>query len=221
MANKRIWPATLGIIAVAGAIVVLGLWGTDGAKAQSGRLAEQAAPGVGGQVTVAAPIEIIAANLPQVSGPASRGVRVKNEQFGVSNAQYRSMKLQASVSALGPQLPVSMRSAPQVANRTTPGAVISFDGQFQGETNCGGWIPADQALVVGDGTNPVIQAVNECLSVYTVSGTRILGPVSLQSFFGVAPSVSVCDPRGLFDWRNHRFIEIGRASCRERVSYSV
>lgn len=206
MTNKRIWSATLAIVAVTGAILAFGLWGTDGVKAQNGRLAEQALPGSGAAVTVAPPIEIIAANLPQVSGPANRGVRVKNENFGVSNAQYRSMKLQSSMSALGPQLPVTMRSAPQVSNRTTPGAVISFDGDFQGEANCGGWIPADQALVVGDGPNPVIQAVNECLSVYTVTGTRTLGPVSLQSFFGVAPSVSICDPRGLFDWKNHRFI---------------
>ncbi|MDH3316243.1 MAG: hypothetical protein OER43_10825 [Gammaproteobacteria bacterium] len=68
--------------------------------------------------------------------------------------------------------------------------------------------PADQALAVGDGPNPILQVVNACLSVWRTNGTRIIGPVSLQTFFGLPASTAVFDPRALFDWYNHRFIVI-------------
>ena len=85
----------------------------------------------------------------------------------------------------GARLPVTAQGAPALLNALTPGAVVNFDGiVFNDSGVCGGWIPADQALAVGDGSNPIVQVVNECLSVYNLSGTRLLGPVALGAFFG-------------------------------------
>jgi hypothetical protein len=165
----------------------------------------------GGADTVAAPIQVNVANLPVVTGLAGGPVRVRPEQYVIPEAQFRAEKARAS-QGFGPVAPVTVPGGrgpalpggiPQGA---TPGAVVSFNGDFQGSAGCGNWIPSDHALAVGDGSNPILQAVNECLSVFNLAGTRLLGPVALQTFFGRPLSDSVCDPRALYDWRNHRFI---------------
>ena len=175
-------------------------------EAQFGQpdIPEQALPGQGMRVDIASPIQIIASNLPIVRG-GSQAVQEQPERYVIDEKVLEAAKRQAAIPGFAPQLPATL-TAPAIPGAATPGAVVSFDGDYQGEVGCGGWIPADQALAVGDGANPVIQAVNECLSVWSLGGTRLLGPVSLQSFFGQPSTVSVCDPRALFDWRNHRFI---------------
>ena len=52
----------------------------------------------------------------------------------------------------------------------TPGATVAFVGNI--ETRCG-FIPSDMALAVGDDTPPypVLQANNNCISIFTKSGT--------------------------------------------------
>lgn len=202
--RNRLWTSAIGIIVVVGMVFfVNGRRGQQQVEAQGGALTE-ALPGGGGQVDVAAPIMIIASDLPVVTGAAGGPVRMHEEHLLMPEDQFEAAK-EAAARGFGPTLPVTA-SAPTRAGGLTPFASVSFDGDFEGEAGCGNWVPADQALAVGDGANPIIQVVNECLSVWNLAGARILGPVSLQSFFGTSASTSVCDPRALFDWKNHRFI---------------
>lgn len=204
--SKRVkqlgWRAVVTIVA---AVAIVSWLRTESPKAQN---LDEALPGQGVEVTVDAPIQIVAANLPVVRAAAAGPVQMHEERFIMPEAEFRAAKRQAAVPGFGPQLPVTAQGAPAQVNALTPGASINFEGMFMGSTGCGSWIPADQALAVGDGTNPVVQAVNECIRVTNLAGGILGGPWSLQSFFGVASTVSVCDPRALFDWRNHRFIVI-------------
>jgi hypothetical protein len=210
MSKRQKRTGMVGIILVIVALAVVGWLRTQPTEAQADSL--QALPGLGGAVVVDAPIEIIAANLPVVSAATQTGpVRMHEERHIIPEARYRALKRQAAQPGFGPQLPVTLqagRPAQPQAGAETPIATINFNGDIQGTAGCGNWVPADQALAVGDGSNPIIQAVNECLSVWSLGGVRLLGPVALQTFFGRPLSESVCDPRALFDWRNHRFIVI-------------
>jgi hypothetical protein len=90
----------------------------------------------------------------------------------------------------------------------TPSPKLSFAGNAQAD--CAGATPpktpSDQALAIGDATSPVVQVNNDCLSVWSPTGVRLLGPKTLQSFAGLAANQAVFDPRVLYDWYNHRFI---------------
>jgi hypothetical protein len=121
--------------------------------------------------------------------------------------------------------PVTLTSAPQLSSPgvrnvrpDTPTAAISFDGDSQNAA-CSNLIPADQALAVGDGPSPVVQAVNACLSVWSPSGQRLLGPKSLSDFFGLPTGSFVFDPRALFDFYNHRFIVVAVDSDYANANY--
>ncbi len=81
---------------------------------------------------------------------------------------------------------------------------FSFIGNTEGE--CSNAAPSDQALAVGDGNEPILQVNQDCLSVWSPAGVRLLGPKTLQSFAGLSASTYVFDPRALYDWFNHRFI---------------
>ena len=65
--------------------------------------------------------------------------------------------------------------------------------------------PSDQALAVGDGNEPILQVNQDCLSVWSPAGMRLLGPKTLQSFAGLSASTYVFDPRALYDWFNSSF----------------
>jgi hypothetical protein len=80
----------------------------------------------------------------------------------------------------------------------------SFAGNT--EKDCARASPSDQALAVGDGSEPILQVNQDCVSVWSPSGTRLLGPKTLQAFAGLPASTYVFDPRALYDWHNHRFI---------------
>ena len=130
--------------------------------------------------------------------------RFSASQLAALKAQAAAMRGPQSSTTLpggGPALPSSS------GIKTVVPPDISFDGDFQNETNCGDLTPADQALAIGDGANPVLQSVNLCLSVFSPGGARLSGPVTLRSFFSVpATSTIISDPRALYDWYNHRFI---------------
>jgi len=64
-----------------------------------------------------------------------------------------------------------------------------FDNRFDLE-------PPDQGLCAGNGM--IMEVVNLVVSVYTPSGSRIVGPAPLNNFFG-APTDSLSDPRCYFD----------------------
>jgi hypothetical protein len=120
------------------------------------------------------------------------------------------MKAQAAAQR-GPLTVEPVGTAPELPSapgRETPGATINFNGDNQSEVACQDVTPGDQALAIGDGSNPILQAVNLCLSVWSPAGARLAGPVTLQSFFGLPSSTFVSDPRALYDWYNHRFIVI-------------
>ena len=122
---------------------------------------------------------------------------------------YQALKAQAA-SPHGVPLPVTLNGPPQpqpvqATGRETPGASVNFDGDAETQA-CSFDTPADQALAIGDGKNPILQAVNVCLSVWNSAGTRLLGPKDMVSFFGLPAGTFTSDPRALYDWYNHRFI---------------
>ena len=79
---------------------------------------------------------------------------------------------------------------------------ITFAGNA--ESDCVGITPtktpSDQALAIGDGASPILQVNNDCVSVWSPGGTRLLGPKTLQAFAGLAASEAVYDPRAIYDW---------------------
>jgi hypothetical protein len=95
---------------------------------------------------------------------------------------------------ISPGAPLPATSAPQ----------FSFAGNSESE--CGNAAPSDQALAIGDGKEPILQVNQDCLSVWSPAGARLLGPKSLQAFAGLPASTYVFDPRALYDFYNHRFI---------------
>ena len=141
--------------------------------------------------------------------PATAAFRATRGATGMPKSTYQALKAQAA-SPHGVPLPVTMTGKPQpqpapTSGRETPGAIINFDGDAEFEA-CSNDTPADQALAIGDGKNPILQVVNVCLSVWNTAGTRLLGPVDLVSFFGLPAGTFTSDPRALYDWYNHRFI---------------
>ncbi len=71
--------------------------------------------------------------------------------------------------------------------------------------------PPDQGLCVGNGF--VMEQVNLALSVYTTNGTLVAGPVALNQFYNLAPSISttgvfgpfLSDPKCYFDPASRRW----------------
>jgi hypothetical protein len=212
MKKNQIWMTAIAIIAAAIMITQRG---------QRVRAQDSGAQGVG--ATMMTPITVIARDLPVVSGASQGPVQMRVEHSIIPEEQMEAAKARAAAGG-GPQLPATLGLSPQMpgagASGQTPQAVVSFDGEFQADAGCGNWIPSDMALAVGDGVNLVLQAVNECFSVFNLGGTRVLGPVSLQSLFGMAAGVSMCDPRALYDWKNHRFI-LSVIVCQAPYSASI
>ncbi|MBV8889348.1 MAG: hypothetical protein JO267_13545 [Alphaproteobacteria bacterium] len=122
----------------------------------------------------------------------------------LSASQWTAMKKRAAQPSGAPFVGTS----PAAAGPPTVQASISFDGDNQSESACGDLTPADQALAIGDGQNPVLQVVNACVSVWSPTGSRIYGPVTLASFMNLPAGTFVFDPRALYDWYNHRFIVV-------------
>jgi hypothetical protein len=58
---------------------------------------------------------------------------------------------------------------------------INFNGN--GEIECGNFTPSDQALAIGDGADPIVQADNLCVSVWSPIGTRLAEPIAMTTFF--------------------------------------
>ena len=148
---------------------------------------------------------MILQNLPNVTAadaPAFHSTRPRTALLNLS-----AVKTQAARPSDGPA-PVTLHGEPQspaAINPLTPGASLNFDGDTEYEA-CSNDTPADQALAVGDGSNPILQAVNSCISVWNTSGARLLGPKSLVTFFNLPAGTFISDPRALYDFYNHRFI---------------
>jgi hypothetical protein len=168
----------------------------------------QAASGGVGKVPEAR--QVFMRDVPNFSATNSTAPRViPRPRTGMPESTYQALKAQAA-SPHGVPLPVTLNGPPQpqpvqATGRETPIASLNFDGDAEFEA-CSFDTPADQALAIGDGKNPILQAVNVCLSVWNTAGTRLLGPKDLVSFFGLPAGTFTSDPRALYDWYNHRFI---------------
>jgi hypothetical protein len=67
--------------------------------------------------------------------------------------------------------------------------------------------PPDMSLAVSE--KFAVQLVNNSFSVYDKTGKLQAGfPKSASSFFGLAFGTYTSDPRGFYDWANHRFVFI-------------
>jgi hypothetical protein len=135
---------------------------------------------------------------------------------------FEEMKAQAAVPrgvmqrpGLDSQSPAPMKSGPTVQKGTQYQTVNPPEGSFPGisQQSCinaggGSWIPSDMALAVGDTQVGVMQAVNNCFSVFDkATGAQQAGyPISSAAFFGIPAGRHPTDPRLLFDWINHRYL---------------
>jgi hypothetical protein len=141
-------------------------------------------------------------SLPVVAGPASASQEGKDVPVMSPDPQARK----AAQEGRGPQAAAGERSkAP--TGEAAPGAnppAVNF--AFNGQQRCTGdaafcWDPPDQALAVGP--NHVFEANNQKLTVFDKNGVAVLGPTSLQSWFGYASTASLFDPVAIF--RNGHF----------------
>jgi hypothetical protein len=65
--------------------------------------------------------------------------------------------------------------------------------------------PPDHALAVGE--NFVVQFINTYIAVYNKNGVLQPGfPKDADTFFGLPGGTYTTDPRGFYDWANHRFV---------------
>ena len=156
--------------------------------------------------------------LPKISapGPATTAIR---SVFGhhASDSAYMAAKARAAAGvADAPNVSSGDTLPPPALGPTsastsgveTPGATVAFVGNI--ETRCG-FIPSDMGLAVGDDTPPypVLQANNNCISIFTKSGTIAPGyPKSITSFLGLGSGsgLFLSDPRTIYDPANHRYI---------------
>jgi hypothetical protein len=161
----------------------------------------------GGPASAGAARQVILRDLPTITsaipGPVKKAWRPKTV---FSDSELAAIKAQAARPGANPaETTLSGEPADGAVRPDTPGASVSFEGDWEHEF-CSNWTPADQALAVGDGPSPVLQSVNQCLSVWSLNGTRLLGPKNLYDFFNLPTGTYMSDPRALYDFYNHRFI---------------
>jgi hypothetical protein len=100
---------------------------------------------------------------------------------GASPGVYAARKAQAARGAPGsePRTPALYSTMPSNAASLATGAPqFNIDGN--GEADCAARNPSDQALAIGD-ENQILQLNQDCLSVWSTAGKRLLGPRTLQA----------------------------------------
>ncbi|HEV2351594.1 MAG TPA: hypothetical protein VG028_17320 [Terriglobia bacterium] len=120
---------------------------------------------------------------------------------GLTDAQYAAKKAAARKGGIkgtpGNAAPAGGKSGIQS---------VGFSRGFfaQQEVCC---TPPDHALAVGE--NFVVQFINTYIAVYDKNGNLQSGfPKDADTFFGLAGGTYTTDPRGFYDWSNHRFVFI-------------
>jgi hypothetical protein len=111
-----------------------------------------------------------------------------------------------------------------IVNRTIAHALVrSFDGvnfhdqRFSNNGNQFSVEPPDQALCVGNGF--VVESVNDVLRIFDTTGTQLVGPVDLNTFYGYPAALdrtnpalprgpSLTDPVCFFDPDTQRFFHV-------------
>ena len=186
------------------------LWTSDTARAQTLKSA-----------TIAGQLSLPLAAVPQ-------GVAVKGSdepkmpsRVPVDPLTYQAMKSQASMpraavqgKGWNSQPPTSMPAAQSnlQAQTVNPPEATFFGISTVSCAAVNGnlvFSPSDMALAVGDTTVGVLQAVNDCISVFDkTTGAQQAGfPKAIPSFFALPAShPNTADPRLLFDWINHRYL---------------
>ncbi len=173
-------------------------------------------PGRGAPATAPAAMrKVLPGSIPNASAAdiAARPPVRLGPLTGTSASEYAARKAIAANRAgpsgtpRTPALPSAMGTQGGVKPLTNA-PKLAFAGNAQAD--CVGSTPpktpSDQAIAIGDGASPIVQINNDCLSVWSPSGSRSLGPKTLQAFAGLPASEAVYDPRVLYDWYNHRFI---------------
>lgn len=105
--------------------------------------------------------------------------------------------------------------------KSNPQLINSFDGlnfhdqRFANGGNQFSVEPPDQALCAGNGF--VVTSVNDVLGIYDRSGTRLVGPVDLNTFYSYAPAIdrsngsrgpTLTDPICYFDTDTQRWFHV-------------
>lgn len=106
--------------------------------------------------------------------------------------------------------------------KSNPELIQSFDGlnfrdqRFANNGNQFSVEPPDQGLCAGNGF--VLESVNDVLSIYDTSGTRLVGPIDLNTFYNYAPAIdrahgnkrgpSVTDPSCYYDADTQRWFQV-------------
>jgi hypothetical protein len=189
------------------AAVLVGLTVAAGA-AQAGQ-AIPVTPGeaqthfVGGAVKAAAPGFVNFKDLP-APDPAALIVNLPR----AANLAGRLAKAHAAAQHQAEVLPVTATQPPKSPSHVqpqTPLVSVAFGGDSESES-CSGATTANDAIAIGDSSNPILQVTQNCVSVWSPAGVRLQGPKTIASFFGLAAGSVVSYPRALYDWYNHRFI---------------
>jgi hypothetical protein len=118
---------------------------------------------------------------------------------GLTDAQYAAKKAAARSQGIPAKLGIS--GAAPARNNGIQSVGFSRGFFAQQEVCC---TPPDHALAVGE--NFVVQFINTFIAVYDKNGTLQAGfPKSAVTFFGLPAGTYTTDPRGFYDWTNHRF----------------
>lgn len=201
MKNHRNKQRYLHVAALAGLTVAAG-------AAQAGQAAtvtsgEAQTHFVGGPVKAAAPGFVNFKDLP-APNPADLIVSLPR----AANLAGRLAKAHAAAQHQAEVLPVTATQPPQRPSNLqpqTPGVSVAFGGDSENKS-CSGAVTANEAIAIGDGSNPILQVTQNCVSVWSSAGVRLQGPKTIASFFGVVAGSPVIYPRALYDWYNHQFI---------------
>lgn len=119
---------------------------------------------------------------------------------GLTDAQYAAKKAAARIGGI-PGKPGN--GVPAVGGAISVNSV-GYSGGFYSQQEVSA-TPPDMALAVGE--NFVVQFVNSYIAVYDKNGNLQAGyPKSADAFFGLASGTYTTEPRGFYDWANHRFV---------------
>ncbi len=145
--------------------------------------------------------EVVLDSLPQAQPGSGQPLRYHDVMDGLTEQQREARRQSAAFGTTG-----ASRGTFEPASSTTAGDSVSALKSFAGAGENGS-TPSDMALAVGP--TYVLQAVNDSILITDKNGVIQSGyPKTAQSFFGLASTTYVTDPRAFYDWGNARFVVI-------------
>jgi hypothetical protein len=185
-------------VALAAAVLAIGAWAQPS-------LAQKATAQVGQAASAAAEI-VDVSRQPVLTPQEITNLRAApRPQNGLTDAQWIALKQRAASFRVVTKSSVANALVPAAPKdgADTPGNGHVFNGLREG---CSSLTPSDMGLAVGP--KQVLQAVNACVKVYKKTGALVVGPISLNSFFGLPSGDFTFDPRATYDWVSGRFIVV-------------